>query len=157
MISLQRGAAVQSTALLLGLVNGHDVVAWADGVIATSDAPHPALFDVSLTPPHDLSGLRVALQPLAGEGESPDLVREMLALAARDLATGRRSAADTVRVLAQMRRMVALPVGLDHELDALEDGHMLAQAGVEGTPAAAEARIRAWLEQFVAHSAARED
>ena len=82
----------------------------------------------------------------AGDGASAETVQAMLALCAGDHAAGRRSIADTVRVLAQMRRMVVLPDWLEHELDVLEDDHMLAVAGVRGEVGEVEARVGRFLD-----------
>jgi len=143
---IQARAQYYRTALLLGLRDGLEVVAWADEVIASGAEVPAELLEVSLTPALDLSALRHALLPLAGDGASAETVQAMLALCAGDHAAGRRSIADTVRVLAQMRRMVVLPDWLEHELDVLEDDHMLAVAGVRGEVGEVEARVGRFLD-----------
>jgi DNA-binding FadR family transcriptional regulator len=136
------------TALLLGLIPPDAVRLWADAAIESDPGPPHALIEVALAPA-ELTALRDALRPLADEPEPYDVVRRILGLIAADLAAGRRSAADTVRVLAQMRRMTALPEDLLEELDAIEDDHMLAAAGVSDDLAAVQARMRQWLDQFL--------
>lgn len=137
-------------ALLLGLISGQDVVRWADERIHHDVSPAPAIYDLALTPAADLSAVRIALQPLADEAESPVIVGRLLAVVHRDLATGRRSVADTVRVFAQMRGLIVLPDSVRAELDVFEDTHMLAVSGVEGEVAAVERNVREWLTQFAA-------
>ncbi|MBK7907536.1 MAG: hypothetical protein IPJ78_13380 [Gemmatimonadetes bacterium] len=151
---LREEATEQTTALLLGLRNGASVVAWADAAIHASDAPDAALYEVSLTPPGDLSALRHALAPLAHDPVPERTVRAMLALAADDLAAGRRRADDTVRVLAQMRRMLPLPADVGESIDRLKDGHMLAEVGLGMTVDEAESRVREWLQSMGTGAAA---
>lgn len=141
-------ATFYRAALLLGLVSGERVIEWADAGVARDPEPPTALIDVGLTQPGDLSAMRDALQPLADDTETVAIVHGLLGLAAGALDSGRRSVGDTVRVLAQMRRMIALPPAMHIALDSLEDNHMLAAAGVVGSVPAAEADVRAWVGQF---------
>lgn len=145
MTQLHDDATELRTALLLGLRQGPAAVAWADAMIHQLADPPAALFEVSLTPADDLSALRHALAPLCHDPVPERTVRAMLALAAADLDQGRRGAADTVRVLAQMRRLLPLPGALAEAMDDLEDGHMLALAGLGLTVEEAEARVRGWF------------
>jgi hypothetical protein len=151
---LRDEATEQTTALLLGLRNGAAVVAWADAAIHATDAPDAALYEVSLTPPGDLSALRHALTTLAHDPVPERTVRLMLALAADDLAAGRRGAADTLRVLAQMRRMLPLPPAVGDAIDRLKADHMLAEVGLGVTVAEAESRVREWLQPMGTGAAA---
>jgi len=141
-------AAFFRTALLLGLVSPPSVIAWADGVIQGDSVPPPAIFDVALAGA-ELTAVRMALQPLATDPEPWSVLQAVLALAARDLGADRRTVDDTMRVLAQFRRLPAVPGSVEAELDVLEDDHMLAQAGVQQHDLAeVRGRIRAWLEPF---------
>lgn len=142
---LREQATDHSVALLLGLRQGAAVVAWADEMIHESLDPPTELFDISLTPPDDLSALRHALHPLCHDPVPERTIRAMLALTADDLASGRRDAANTVRVLAQMRRLLPLTGALAEMMDQLEDGHMLAIAGLGVTVAEAERHVYEWL------------
>ena len=148
MKSYSKHATFYQTALLLGLVTGESVVAWADHVlVADPDAP-PAFVDLSITPPDQLSAMRHVLRRMAEATERPSTVRAVLDLVHRDLASGRRSPADTMRVIAHIRRELPLPVPIESELDTFEDDHMLAVAGVAGATGSLETRLRTWLAQF---------
>ena len=57
----QDRAAFFRTALLLGLVRGETVVAWADAEIGQSPAPHPVFIELATTPPDDVTAMRLAL------------------------------------------------------------------------------------------------
>lgn len=142
-------ATRQRTALLLGLTGGEAVVAWADECLLADPAPHPALFDVSLTAPSDLSALRIALAPLADEPVPVEVVDAMLVRTAADLLDGRRSVADSMNILRQMRQMLPLSPALDGELDALVDAHMLAVVGIGETVDAVETRVVDWMRSRV--------
>lgn len=151
--TLRDQATDHSIGLLLGLRQGAAVVAWADEMIHATGDPPTALFDISLTPPDDLSALRHALHPLCHDPVPERTIRAMLALTADDLASGRRSAADTVRVLAQMRRLLPLTGVLADMMDQLEDGHMLAVAGLGVTVAEAERHVHEWLRTMGSRAA----
>jgi hypothetical protein len=140
-------ATFNRLALLLGLVSVESVKAWADRVVESDPSPPSALIDVALAPA-ELTALRAALEPMCEHPEPFDVVRKVLGIAARDLASGRRSVGDTVNVLSQMRRMVALPEAILVDLDTLEDDHMLAHAGVTNDIDAVAVRIRSWLAPY---------
>jgi hypothetical protein len=152
--AIRDAATDHRTALLLGLRAGAAVVAWADEVIHAVGDPPTALFEVSLTPPDDLSALRDALAPLCVDPVPDRTIGAMLELVAADLASGRRNAADTVRVLAQMRRLLPLRGALADMLDQLEDGHMLAIAGLGLTVEEAEQRVHEWMRAMGSRAAA---
>jgi hypothetical protein len=143
-VNITYEATLQRTRLLLGLTDGAAVIAWADAQLLQLAVAPPALLDVSLTPASDLSAMRMALLPLAGEPEDPAAVSAVLQEVAADLVAGRRLAADTVSVLRQMRRMLPLPVAVDADLDALIDTLMLAEAGIGASVADAEQAVLAW-------------
>jgi hypothetical protein len=134
-------------ALLLGLVPGDAIIRWADDIILRDDAAPAALFDVTLTPTGDLTAMRDAIQPMADDRESPGIARAVLALAHADLAAGRRNVSDTVRVMMQVRRLVAVPDEYRLELFTTEGQFMLAEVGMADMHAI-EARLREWLAQF---------
>ena len=134
------------TALLLGLRNGEDAVAWADARLHSESDPPPALVEVALTPPSDLSALRIALEPLAEEPVAEATVRAILREAALALSGGRRSVSDSVHLFRQMRSMLPLTADLDEVLDGFVDAHMLAQVGIGPTVEEVELRIRTWME-----------
>src|SRR5436305_8132343 len=125
------------TALLLGLITPQLVIEWCDRVIREEPEPPPAFFALSLTPP-ELSAVRDALRPLALPSEPPSVVAALLGVLARDLQSGYRSADDTVRVLAQLRRFAKLEMELSADIATLEQEHMLAEAGLR--PSLGEAR-----------------
>lgn len=141
---LRNDATRHRTALLLGLTSGDAVVAWADDQLLRESAPPDALIDVSLTAPTDLSALRIALEPLADDPVPASIVEEMLAQAARDLISGRRSVADSMHLFRQVRLMLPLTAARDAALDDLIDAHMLAVAGIGSSVDDVEARVREW-------------
>ena len=145
---LRVDATFHRTALLLGLTNGQAVVAWADERLHTEAEPPAALVEVALTPPSDLSALRIALEPLADEPVTESIVRAMLRETALALADERRNVTDTVHLFRQMRSMLPLTAELDEELDEFTDAHMLAQVGIGPTVDEVEARISAWIARW---------
>lgn len=148
MSSCEHEATFYRAALLLGLVDGGEVIAWADAVIARDVAVPHALLDVSVTAPGDLSALRIALQPLARDDEAPDVVHAILDRARSDLERGRRNIGDTVTVLAQVRRFLTVTTAVVDALDAFQDDYMLAAAGVIGDVATIERNVRSWLAHY---------
>lgn len=136
------------TALMLGLTSGEVVIAWADGVIHDDPAPPLVVLEAALVEPSNLSALRQALQPLAGDQSTEAVLRELLAVVQRDLMEGRRDLHGTIRVLSLMRRALTLPDDWHWAIDTLEDDHMLASAGVTGNEAGSRADVERWLGQF---------
>jgi len=131
-------------ALLLGLIRGEHVVAWADAVIATEASPSEALTDLATTPPGDLTMLRQRLLVIGREKESEGVVRALAGLVHRDLASGRRTLGDTMTVLKQLRAFVAVGSTLNEQIKTLGVDVAIAPPN---TPerGAAEERVRAWL------------
>jgi hypothetical protein len=131
-------------ALLLGLIRGERVVAWADAVIAMEPSPPEAFTDLATTPPDDLTMLRQRLLAIGREKESEGVVRALAGLVHRDLASSRRTLGDTMTVLKQLRAFVAVGSALNEQIKTL--GVDVAMAP-PNTPerAAAEERVRAWL------------
>lgn len=148
MISHSQQATFYRAALLLGVVPGETVVRWAEIVIHDDPTPPHALYDVALTGPVDLTALRNALQPIALEAESAEVIRAVLGLVQRHFHSGRRGLKDTVTVLAQLRRALTVPRAVFEEIDTLEDDFMLAAAGVVGDVGTSEGQVRTWLVQF---------
>lgn len=141
-------AAFHRAALLLGLTNGATVIAWADDIIARDADVPKQLLDLAMISPDDLSELRHALQPIAAPTESPALLHALFDRARADLASGRRSAADTITVLRQARSFLAVPTDEYDAIALLQNDHMLATAGVIGSVDAVVTRLDAWLAQF---------
>ena len=146
-MSYAEQASFYRAALLLGLSTPEAVIAWADGIVRDDAAPPSAIIDVALAPA-ELTALRSALAPLALIPEPESVVHRLLVLTARDLATGRRSVDDTVRVFTQMRRLLRLASEIETELNQLENNHMLAAAGVTNDLDASRERVRDWLARF---------
>ena len=144
----ESAATFHRTALLLGLTTGDAVVAWADAALACDPSPPDALICVALVAPTDLSALRSALQPLAADPEPPEIVMAMISLLARDLASGRRSCADSCEVLRQLLRFLVLPAALHDEIESITTAHYLASHAVEGRLAAAERAVLDWLAPY---------
>lgn len=135
------------SALLLGLVQGEEVIAWADAAIAREQVHDDALADVSLTAPGDLSALRFALQPLCDAYESPAIAAALFDRVARDLGSERRSTADTYTLLKQARQMLTLPTEHDAAIRELLVANYL-DLHTPGGNDAVHGRIGAWLTQF---------
>lgn len=133
-------ATYYRTALLLGIVRGEAVHAWAEEMIAQDPQPPHALLELLSVPPADLTALRHALWPLVVEPDPPQVIETMLALLHADLISGRRGLTDTVTILRQMRSMVRLPRGLYDSLNAALVAHIPDR--VDG------AAISGWLGQF---------
>ena len=136
--------------LLLGLVTCETVVEWAEETVAREASVPHELLEVLLAAPGDLTALRFALQPLADEKESPAVVRSVFLIVLHDLNSGKRNAKDSVTILSQIRRNLAISATVSDEIDTLEDDFMLANAGVTGDVASVEQRVREWLAQFSA-------
>ncbi|MEO7999061.1 MAG: hypothetical protein ABI852_16530 [Gemmatimonadaceae bacterium] len=141
-------AAFHRAALLLGLTNGKEVLAWADHVIMQdADAPH-GFVELSLVPADDLSELRHALQPMAALIESPLILPALFDRVRDDFHTGSRTAKDSLTVLSQVRGFMKVPAQLSEEIATLVNAHMLATAHVTGDISETETRVREWLNQF---------
>ncbi len=140
-------ATFYRAALLLGLIRGPQVVAWADALLAADASPPGALVEVSSTPPDDLTQLRYHLWSIGGDTESSAAVRALVGLVHRDLAGGRRSFDDTMRVSKQLRTSVAVGATLNEHLKTLGvDVAVSAPGSMERREA--EARVRAWLAEY---------
>jgi len=147
-LSLRDQATFYRAALLLGLVQGDEVVRWADAEIARADNAAAALCDVALTPvggAADLTKLRAALRPIADERESPAVVTRLLSVVTADFTSGRRNAKDTITLLGQMRDNVAMSDELREALHPFGIQNMLASVGAKGSIEDVEARLKAWL------------
>jgi hypothetical protein len=154
MQQLRQIATFYRAALLLGIVSGEDVIAWADAVIARdADAPSQ-LIDLSMIPSSDLSELRHALQPLTTDTESLAILRALFDRARNDLESGRRDATDTITVLRQARSFLKLPSDMYDDVGLLQNDFMLANARVIGNTDAVIARLHAWLAPFAGSEAA---
>ena len=150
----QQLASYYRAALLLGLVSGDVVIAWADSIIASdSDAPQ-SLLDLAMIPPGDLSELRHALFPVAAPTESLATIRALFDRARAELESGQRSPLDTITVLRQARSFLKLPTNMHDEVALLQNDHMLATAGVIGSTDAVVVRLHTWLAQFAGSEAA---
>jgi len=148
MASVREQATFYRAALLLGLVQGDEVVRWADAEIARAENAPAALCDVALTPvggAADLTKLRAARRPIADERESPAVVTRLLSVVTADFTSGRRNAKDTITLLGQMRDNVAMSDELREALHPFGIQNMLASVGAKGSIEDVEARLKAWL------------
>lgn len=148
MTDIAREAAFHRAALLLGIESGSDVVTWADNLIANNDDVPKQVLELSMVPPHDLSELRHALQPLAATQDDDLLLRALFDRVRQDVSDGKRSLKDSVTVLAQARSFLALPLEMFTNIDTLQDDHMLAMAGIGQTTESIEQQVTLWLAQF---------
>jgi hypothetical protein len=152
----QNEATFYRAALLLGLVRGEDVLQWSDAVLSR-DADAPAEFvEISSSPPADLTALRHALYPLCHARETAEVVRAILARVGTDLSSGRRSLADTMTVLSQVRRFLTVSPEMNDQLKALGVSFFVARTGESAADREAhEAGLREWLAQFASDPALR--
>jgi hypothetical protein len=148
MTGITREAAFYRAALLLGLTTGDAVIAWADRLIASDDEGAAALLDLTVIPPHDLSELRHALEPISARTDSPEMLRALFDTARANFAQGRRNANDTITVLSQARSFLKLPDAYSFAIQTLANDHMLAVSGIRGNVAEVEGRVATWLAQF---------
>jgi hypothetical protein len=133
-------------ALLLGLIRGDLVIAWADDVLARDGGVPPAFAEIATTPADDLRLLRQRLLLVGSERESDAVVRGLAGLVHRDLASGRRSMGDTMTVLKQLRAFIKVTPALNDRLKTLGVDVAVTTSGSRER-AAAEARVREWLAQ----------
>jgi hypothetical protein len=138
-------AGFYRAALLLGLVPGKLVVRWADAILARADAP-PAFVEIATTAAEDLSALREALLAACDEKPSAPVVRAILDLVGRDLKSGRRSVADTMTVLGQLRRFLAIGTAVNEEIKTLELRFIRAKERAEMPDF--ERQVGDWLAQY---------
>jgi hypothetical protein len=131
-------------ALLLGLIRGERVVAWADAVIARDPSAAAAFIDISICPPDDLTGLRQRLLLIGPEKETDTVARALAGLVHRDLASGRRTIGDTMTVLKQLRAFVGVSAGLNDQLKTLGVDVAMSQPDTRERAEAYD-RVRAWL------------
>jgi len=131
-------------ALLLGLIRGERVIAWADAVLAGDSDVLSAFAEIATTPSDDLTLLRQRLLLVGSERESDAVVGALAGLIHRDLASGRRTIGDTVTVLKQLRAFIKVTPALN---DCLKTLGVDVAITVPGSPerAAAEGRVRTWL------------
>ena len=137
-------AAFYRAALLLGLIRGERVVAWADAVIGGDPSPPAAFVDIATCPPDDLTELRQRLLQLCPARESEAVARALAGVVHRDLSSGRRSLGDTMTVLKQLRAFVAVSRELNEQLKTLGVDVAISPPDTPAR-AEAEARVRAWL------------
>lgn len=148
MIHIAHLASFHRAALLLGLTTGDAVIMWADDIIARDAEGASALLDLAMIPPHDLSELRHALEPISARTDSPEMIRALFDIARRNLADGQRSAKDTITVLSQARSFLKLPDDYSVAIQTFANDHMLAVAGMRGDVAEVGSRVSEWLAQF---------
>jgi hypothetical protein len=139
-------ATYYRTALLLGLIRGEVVHAWAHHVIEQETDPQQPFFEIVSVSADNLSGLRDALSPLAMEPEPPATLEAILGLLYKELASGVRGHADTLTIVRQMRSMLRLPQTLYAALNAA----LVAQAqDPQGTA------LVSWLQDFAPSDASK--
>jgi hypothetical protein len=131
-------------ALLLGLIRGERVIAWADEVLAGDPGVPSAFVEIATTPASDLTQLRQRLLLVGSEVESDTVFRAIVGLVHRDLSSGRRSMGDTMTVLKQLRASIKVTPALNDRLKTM--GVDVAMTAPDTRERAdAEARVRAWL------------
>jgi len=136
-------ATFYRTALLLGLIRGDVVHAWAERAIERDSNPHAVFIEIVGVAVDDLSGMRHALWPLVIDPPPLDVLRAVLGMVQSQLTEGRRNLDDTMTVLRQLRSMVKLPRELYDALNAA----LVANAADPRNHGIAE-----WLKQFEGRS-----
>jgi len=139
-------ASFYRAALLLGLLPGSHVVGWADTVVDDSSPVPPAFIEIAAISPTDLTALRQALLALCEERESDSVVRALLGLVGRDLASRRRNITDTMTVLGQMRAFLFLSRRLGEEIKILELRFLRARG--LGDTSDFERQVNDWLREY---------
>ena len=139
-------ATFYRAALLLGLIRGDHVIAWADRVLGADSDVAPALVEISTTPADDLTLLRQRLLLVGSERESETVVCALVGLVHQDLSSGRRSMGDTMTVLKQLRSFIKVSPELNDLLKTLGVDVAITAPG-SSERVAAEARVRAWLAE----------
>jgi hypothetical protein len=140
-------AAFYRAALLLGLVRGDEVIRWADEVLGSDASAPVALAEVATTPADDLTRMRHHLYEAGGQKESGEVIRRLIGLVHRDLVSSRRSFADTMTVIKQLRAFVTVDRTLNEQLKTLGLDVAVAPPG-SPQRAAAEQRVRDWLRKY---------
>jgi hypothetical protein len=143
---LRSEATYLRAALLLGLVQGSDVVAWAERMVESASAPSADLIELSVTPA-ELTALRESLRPLADTAESRAVALRLLSAARADFTGGVRGLGDTLTVLGQMIRQLTVPTEWHAPIKTLQDDLMLAHAGLGETPTIVHQRLTSWLAE----------
>lgn len=139
-------ATFYRAALLLGLIRGDLVIAWADEVLTSDGRVPPVFSEIATTPAEDLTLLRQRLLMVGSERESDAVVRALTGLVHRDLASGRRTIGDTMTVLKQLRAFIKVTPALNDRLKTLGVDVAMTTPGSHER-ADAEARVRAWLAE----------
>jgi len=140
-------ASFYRAALLLGLIRGDRAIAWADEVLAGDSSAPAAFAELATTEPDDLTAMRERLFEIGGGKESATVVLRLLGLVQTDLASGRRSFADTMTILKQLRAFVAVGPDLNEQVKSLGVGVAIAKPD-SPERAAAEQCVRDWLLQY---------
>ena len=136
------------TALLLGLLRGEAVHSWAERLIADETVPPRELIEIATASVKDLSALRHALWPLVIDPEPAAVVHAILGHVHEDLASGRRTTANTLTVLRQMRSILRLPPDIYSGLNA---------ALVAYSAAPDRGVLENWLSTFTPRQAEADD
>ena len=139
-------ATFYRAALLLGLIRGDIVIAWADEVLTSDGGVPPAFAEIATTPAEDLTLLRQRLLLVGSDKESDAVVRALTGLVHQDLASGRRTIGDTMTVLKQLRAFIKVTPALNDRLKTLGVDVAMTTPGSHER-ADAEARVRAWLAE----------
>ncbi len=129
--------------LLLGLVREHEVMAWANALLANATESVALLADVALARP-ELTTVREALRPLAEPSEPSTSGAALLAFLTADPTAAALVLPDRIRVLTQLRREGILAEPIASALKSFEDRWMLASAGV-GADQPLAADVDRWL------------
>jgi hypothetical protein len=145
---LTHDATVLRVGLLVGLVDGDEIHAWATACVARMASPPVALVDLLLVPTTDLSALRHALWPLTEDPPTVAAVEALLGRLHADLGNGRRTIADTIRILEQLRRFERLPPPLHEVIERHVHAHALAHEHEGAARDAVETEVRAWLASY---------
>jgi hypothetical protein len=131
-------------ALLAGLVRERDACAWADALLHVLHDEQGRLAEVALAP-LEMTAMREALRPLAGEPRARETGAALLAFMALDPDAACLGVADRLRVLSVLRREGALSDSATRETKTFDDRLMLAAVHVQGESAPSHEELTTWL------------
>jgi hypothetical protein len=148
-IDISLSASFFRAGIVHAVLDGGEVVAWADRVILLLPDPPAAIYDVSLAPAADRIALLAALAPLTANAEPSERVaRGLLGVIASRLAADSLSPAKAIAVGYTILRGAEVPDTLRDQAMMLDEDYSLAEDRIFGSTAEMGVAIRFWFAQF---------